>query len=59
MKKLNRLDERNKEIIFEISSQFTECISDRNNTQTNNTKYIDIVISMYNLIGYTNSYSRT
>ena len=30
-----------------------------NNTQTDNAKYIDIVMSMYNLIEYRESYSKT
>ena len=35
------------------------CISEINNTQVDNAKYIDIVMPMYNLIEYSNSYSKT
>ena len=40
----------NKKVIFKISAPFTDCISKINNTQVDNAKDIDIVISMYNLI---------
>ena len=31
---------------------FTDCISEINNTEIDNEKYIDVVIPMYNLIEY-------
>ena len=37
---------------------FTNCISEINNTQTDNTKDIDIVMRMYNLIEYSDNYSK-
>ena len=39
-------------------AQFTDCISEINNTQIDNAKYIDVVISMYNLIEYSDDYSK-
>ena len=36
-----------------------DCISEVNNTQVDNAKDIDIVIPMYNLIEYSNNYSKT
>ena len=38
---------------------FTNCISDINNTQIDNAKDIDIVMRMYNLIEYSDNYSKT
>ena len=39
-------------------AQFTDCISEINNTQIDNAKYIDVVIPMYNLIEYSDDYSK-
>ena len=47
-----RLDERNKGVIFKNCAPFTDCISEINNTQIDNVKYIDVVMPMYNLIEY-------
>ena len=49
----------NKEVIFKNCAPFTNCISKINNTDINNAKYIDIVMPMYNLIEYTDNYSKT
>ena len=38
---------------------FTKCISRINNTEIDNTKDTDIVMPMYNLIEYNDSYSKT
>ena len=51
--------ETNKKIIFKNCAPFTDCISEVNNTQTDNVKSIDIVVPMYNLIEYSNNYSKT
>ena len=37
----------------------TNCISGINNAQVNNTKNIDIVMPMYNLVEYSDNYSKT
>ena len=39
--------------------QFTNCISKINNTQIDNAEYIDIVMSMFSLIEYSDDYSKT
>ena len=49
----------NTEIIFEYCAPFTVCISEINNTLIDNAKDIDIVMSMYDLIEYSNNYSKT
>ena len=49
----------NKKVIFKNCAQFTNCISKRNNTKVDSAKDIDIVIPMYNLIEYSNNYSKT
>ena len=46
-------------MVFKICSPFTNCISEVNNTQIDNAKDIDVVIPMYNLIEYSNNYSKT
>ena len=54
-----QLDERNKRVLFQNFAPFTDWISEINNTQINNPKYIDVVMTMYNLIEYSNNYSKT
>ena len=49
----------NKKVIFKNCSPFTNCISKINNTQIDNAEYIDIVMPMYNLIEYSDNYSKT
>ena len=46
----------NKKVIFKNFASFTDCISEINNTQVDNAKDIDIVMSMYNLIEYCDDY---
>ena len=52
-------DNTNKKVIFKNFAPFTNCISKINNRQIDNTKDIDIVMSMYNLIEYRDNYSKT
>ena len=54
-----RLDERNKGIIFKNCVPFTKCISRTNNTDINYVQDIDILTPMYNLIEYSDNYSKT
>ena len=54
-----RLDERNKGVIFKKSASFTDCISEINNTQIDDAKYLDVVIPMCNLIELSDNYSKT
>ena len=49
----------NKKVIFKNCASFTNCISKINNTQIDNAEYIDIVMPMYNLIEYSDNYSKT
>ena len=49
----------NKRVIFKNYAPFTICISEINNTQVNNTKDLDIVMQMYDLIEYSANYSKT
>ena len=50
---------RNKKVILKNCAPFTSCISEINNTQIDNAKDIDIVMPMYNLIEYSDNYSKT
>ena len=45
----------NKKVIFKNCAPFINCISEINNTQIDNAKDIDIVMSMYNLIEYSDN----
>ena len=52
-------DERDKGVAFKNCAPFTNCISEINNTQIDNAKHIDLVMPMYNLIEYSDIYSKT
>ena len=43
-------------MIFTSCAPFTCCIIRINNTEIDDTKYIDVVIPMYNLIEYSDNY---
>ena len=49
----------NEEVVFNNCAPFTDCISEINNTQIDNAKDIDVLILMYNLIEYSDNYSKT
>ena len=48
-----------KNLYLKNCAPFTTCISEINNTQVDNARNIDIAMSMYNLIEYSNNYSKT
>ena len=49
----------NKGVISKKCASFTEYISEINNTDADNAKYLDIVMPNYNLIEYSDNYSKT
>ena len=49
----------NIQVVFENCAPFTDCISEINNTQIENANYIDVIMPMYNLIEYSDNYSKT
>ena len=51
-----RADERDKGVIFKNCAPFTKCIIRINNTDIDNTQDMNIVMSMYNLIDYSDNY---
>ena len=53
-----RADERNKGVIFKNCAPFTKCISKINETKIDNAQYIDVVMAIYNVIEYSNNYSK-
>ena len=56
----NNPNNSDNEVVFKNYAPFTTCISEiLNNTQTNNAKDIDVITPMYNLIEYSNNYSKT
>ena len=52
-------DERDKGATFKNCTPFTNCINRINNTEIDNAKHIDIVMPIYNLIDYSDHYSKT
>ena len=50
---------RKKKAIFKNCTLFTNWISEMNNTQVDDAHDIDVVMPMYNLIEYTDTYSKT
>ena len=52
-----QLDERNKGVIFKNCAPFTKCTSRINNTDIDNAQ--NIAMPMYNLIEYSDNYSKT
>ena len=52
-------DERDKGVSFKNCAPFINWISEINNTQIDNAKGIDIVMAMYNLIEYSDNYTKT
>ena len=53
------VNKTNKKIIFKNCAPFTNCISQINNTQIDSATNIDIVMPMYNVIEYSDNYSKT
>ena len=54
-----QVDERDKVVAFKNCAPFTNCISEINNTQVDNAKDIDMVMTVCNLIEYNNNYAKT
>ena len=52
-------DERDKGAIFKNQAPFTNCLSRINGTYIDNAQDIDIVMPIYDLIQYSNNYSKT
>ena len=52
-------DERNRQIILKNNAPFINCISKINGALIENAEDLDIVMSMYNLLGYSKNYSKT
>ena len=51
-------DKRDKGVAFKNCAPFTNYMSEKNNTQIDNAKDIDIVMPMYNLIEYSDNFSK-
>ena len=51
--------ERNKGVIFKNYEPFIKCINKMNDTEVDNAQGIDIVMLIYNLIEYSDNYSKT
>ena len=55
----SQANERDKSVAFKNCAPLTNCINEINNTQVDNAKDIDIIMSMYNLIEYRDNYAQT
>ena len=49
----------NKEVIFKYCACFTDSITEINNTQVDDAQKIDVVMPIYNLIEFSDAYSKT
>ena len=49
----------NKKVIFKNGATFTNCLSKINNTQVDNAKDKDVIMSVYNLIKYSHYYMKS
>ena len=47
------------EVLFKNYASLTDCISEIDNIKIDNTKTIDVVVSIYNLIEYSDNYYKT
>ena len=54
-----RLDERSKGVIFKNYAPFTKCMNRISNTEIDTARDIDIVMPMYNMVEYSDNYSKT
>ena len=52
-------EERDTGVIFKNCTPFINCKSKMNNTEKDNAKDIDIIMPMYKLVEYSDSYSKT
>ena len=52
-------DKRNKEVVLKNYAPFIGRISEINNTQGNNARHLDVIMPIYNLIEYSDNYSKT
>ena len=59
MRQQKILDQRKKQEIFRNCASFTDCKSEINKTQKKNSKGLDVVMLMYNLIDYKNNCHET
>ena len=55
---VRKTDERNKGVIYKNCAPFINFKSEINNTEIDNAKDIDTVMPMYNLIEYSDNYSK-
>ena len=53
------VNRNNKQAVFKNCALFNDCITEINNLQVDNTKYLGVSMPMYNLIEYSNNYSET
>ena len=51
----NNSNNGNEKVVFKNCVSFTDCISEINNIWTDNTKEIDVVMAIYNLIEYSDN----
>ena len=49
----------NKEVIFKYCASFTDSITEINNTQVDDAQKIDVVMPIYNLIEFSDTYPKT
>lgn len=51
-------DGNNNQVVLKNYTPFTDCISEINSTKVDNVKHLDVIMGIYNLIEFTNSYGK-
>ena len=54
----NNTNNSNEKVIIKNCASFSDCMTEINNTQVDNSKGIVLVMSVYNLMEYSNNYSK-
>ena len=49
----------NKKVVLKNCVPFTDCMNETNKTQIDNAKHIGVITPLYNLIEYSDNYSKT
>ena len=52
-------DKNKKQVMFKNCAPFSDCISELNNTEVDNAQDLDVVISFYNVIKYSDNHTKT
>ena len=52
-------NKHDRNLVFKNNASFINCISKINGIKVDNAEYLDVVIPLYNLLGYSKNYKKT